>query len=60
MCDDVAGYGVNSPSISKGWPGPQPLTINRVATAKITKIVVLKAFFPRNIRYSLLEDKIPP
>ncbi len=59
-CRGVADYGVNSPSISNGWPGPQPVTKNRIAATKIKKIVVLTTFFPRNIRHFLLEDTVTP
>jgi hypothetical protein len=56
----VADYGVNSPSISNGWPGPQPLMNSRIAAAQISKIVVLTTFLPVNIGHFLLEDTVSP
>jgi hypothetical protein len=57
----VVDYGASSPSISNGWPGPQPVTKNRIATAKISRIVVLAMLFlRRSIRRFLLEDTVSP
>ena len=55
-----ADYGVDSPSISNGSPGPQPPTKSRTATTKTTNNVVLITSLPISIGHFLLEDTVSP